>query len=129
MMEGQVRVYNDNIHPYTEHFKGEDLEIAPKCYIEKDFYDAVELLGTYSPIKTDGGGQQIATSFKKLRIVRPAEFKLEESKKILCNSCGEKFNTADLLEDHVLASHLDQMIDETEKKKRLKKREQMHGKT
>lgn len=117
----KVRVYNDNIYPHREKFKGEDLNIPPKGFIELDFFDAVELKGQYTPIIVDGGGAPLPQSFKMLRIVEPDGFKLEESKKIICNSCGQNFDSAKELDDHVTEFHIEQILDKDEREKRLKK--------
>jgi len=120
----QVRVYNDNIYPYQEKFKGEMLTIQPKQYIEMDLFDAAEFLGQYTPIVVDGGGAPIPKSYKMLRVVRPDNFKAEEKKEILCNACGMKFDTAIELDDHVNEKHVENLVDEDEQKKRRKKRDE-----
>ncbi len=116
-----VRVYNDNIYPHKEKFKGEEIYIPPKCFVEMEFYDAVEFKGQYTPIVVDGGGAPIPQSFKMIRIVQPDGFQLEDSKKIVCNSCGKQFDSSKELDDHVNEFHIDLIVDEDEREKRLKK--------
>lgn len=120
-----VRVYNDNIYNHKEKFKGDIIEIGAKKFIEMDFYDAVELLGQYTPIFTDGGGTPLPQSFKKLRIVKPEEFKIEDAKSFKCVACGELCESEDLLDIHVNEKHLEQLVDEDEQKKRRKKRDEV----
>ena len=116
-----VRVYNDNIYPYKEKFKGDLVEIPSKKFVDMDYFDAVEFLGQYTPIQLDGGGAPLPTSYKMLRIVKQNDFKLEDSKKIICNACGLEFDNADKLEAHVSEKHIDDLADEEEQKKRRKK--------
>jgi uncharacterized C2H2 Zn-finger protein len=113
-----VRVYNDNVFPHKEKFKGEMIELLPKKYIVMDYYDAIEFLGQYTPIKTDGGGAPLPESFKMLRIVKPEHFKIEDSKLIKCQACGEVCSTTEELDAHVNEKHIEQLVDEDEVKKR-----------
>ncbi len=115
-----VRVYNDNVFPYKEVFRGEMIEIPPKGFIEMDFYEAIDFKGTYSPIKTDGGGKPLAESYKIIRIVTPENFQAEDAKNNICHSCSKTFLSAKELEDHVNENHLNDLIDEKEREKRLK---------
>lgn len=118
-----VRVYNDNVYPHKERFKGDIIEIAPKKFITMDFFDAVEFLGQYTPIKVDGGGAALPESYKMLRIVKPEEFKIEDKKtEIKCQACGKVFENNDELDAHVNENHLEQLVDEDEIKKRSKKK-------
>lgn len=120
-----VRVYNDNVYPHKEKFKGDVLLIPSKKYIEMDFFDAVEFLGQYTPIKVDGGGAHVAEGFKMLRIVKPDDFKIEDSKLIKCQACGETFPGEDELDAHINEKHVDQIVDEDEQKKRRKKKDEI----
>lgn len=120
----QVRVYNDNIYPYQEKYKGELIVIPPKQFVEMDLFDAAEFLGQYTPIVVDGGGAPLAKSFKMLRVVRPDGFKAEEKKEILCNACGKKFESTLELDAHVNEFHVENLVDEDEQKKRRKKRDE-----
>jgi hypothetical protein len=116
----EVRVYNDNIHPYSEKFKGEPISIPPKGFISMDYFEAVEFKGSFSPILVDGGGAAMPESYKMIRIVKPEDFTIEESKEIQCHSCGKKFESADLLDSHITASHVELIVDKDEREKRMK---------
>lgn len=118
----RVRVYNDNSYPYKEMYKGELIDIPAGKYVEMEFEDAVDFKGTYVPIKVDGGGTPLKQSYKKIRIVKPADFKNESPEFFLCQSCGEKFTSQSELDSHIDSKHLNQMADEDEKEKRLKAR-------
>lgn len=115
-----VRVYNDNVHPYYEKFKGEDVSIPARGFVEMDFFEAVEFRGTYSPIQVDGGGAAKPESFKMLRIVQPQEFVVEDKKEPQCHSCGKFFENLEILDAHISELHIDQILDKDEKEKRLK---------
>jgi uncharacterized C2H2 Zn-finger protein len=123
-MMNNVRVYNDNVYPYRENFRGNQIDIPPGGYIDMDYYEAIDFRGTYCPIKTDGGGKPLAESFKLIRIVQPENFQAEDAKRNICNSCGKSFPNAKDLEDHINENHINEMIDDKEREKRLKARAQ-----
>ena len=70
----QVKVWNDNVHPYREKFKNKSIEIPPHDFIEMEYHEAVYFLGTMPPnIQTDAGGTQKPISYKMLRIEKPGQ--------------------------------------------------------
>ena len=115
-----VRVYNDNIFPYQEKFKGEEVKIGPRGFIEMDYFEAVEFKGSYCPIVVDGGGAPKPESYKMIRIVQPEQFSVEDKKEPQCHSCGKTFESAKMLDEHITEAHLEQIIDTDEKEKRIK---------
>ena len=63
------KVWNDNIHPYDEKFKGRDVVIEPKSFIEMDLDEAHQFLGTMGKApKKKGDGTPDERCFKMLRI-------------------------------------------------------------
>lgn len=73
-----VKVWNDNVHPYKEKFRGKTIEIGPRDYVEMDLNEAHIFLGVMPPnIEVDAGGIQKPTSYKMLRIERPDVIKAE----------------------------------------------------
>lgn len=123
----KVRVWNDNVFKHSERFRDELIEIpAGKC-IEMEYDDAHLFLGQYFPIRKDGAGNQTRESYKMLRIEDGPIPIQKEMSKTKCQSCGEDFETEKLLDAHVSEKHLDQMVDEDEKKKREKALKKMAG--
>jgi hypothetical protein len=63
----KVRVFNDNVHPFTQKFQGEVITIPPKGFIEMDFHEANTFVHKPSPMKKTGTGD-CPTGYKMLRI-------------------------------------------------------------
>jgi hypothetical protein len=119
-----VRVYNKNVHPYKEKWRGTEYNIAPGGFVEMDFYDAHNFLGTKQPnIEVDGNGIPRPTSYKMLEIVKmDGTDKLPEIKHYICQACNKEFGTKAALDNHAEEMHLDQMTDEDAVKAIIKKR-------
>lgn len=118
----KVRVWNDNVHPYRETFKGEKVEIAAKSWILMEQDEAIMFRGTFAPIKTDGDGNPIAEGFKMIRVEAiPAE--QPEAVKVdalVCQACTYKAaSDADLLE-HGKAKHSDILTTDEEAEAEIK---------
>jgi hypothetical protein len=71
----KVQVVNDNVHPYSEEFKGQKITIEPKGHIEMERDDAVLFLGTFNSIIRTVDGNPDPISYKKLKIVEIPEKK------------------------------------------------------
>lgn len=111
-----VRLYNDNIYPHTEKFKGDVIHIASKGFIEMDEFDAVEFRGQMNPVRFDGGGNPLPECYKMIRIVKPENYHLYEIvDKPICLACAKSFATPVELSEHVKQFHVEQMIDSKEK--------------
>lgn len=81
-----VKVWNDNVHPHKERFRGDLIVIEPKGFVEMEWEDAIQFKGQFTPMtmaKPDGhraeddddvsvGGPD-ARCFKMIRVetVRP----------------------------------------------------------
>lgn len=63
-----VKIWNDNVHPYKEKFKGVEIKIDPKTFIKMEREEAVLFLGQFSSIVRDADGAPHPLGFKKLRI-------------------------------------------------------------
>lgn len=68
---GLVKVWNDNVHPHSENFKGSVIRIEPGKYVEMEHEDAVDFMGQFTPIVVDGGGNHDPRGYKKLRLDAP----------------------------------------------------------
>lgn len=84
-----ARVYNDNVHPYTEVFKGSRVEIPAGGYVTMDYEEALQFEYTGAPMIKNAGGQQCPTSFKRIRVV-PQGAVPQADVPLVCHATGEK---------------------------------------
>jgi hypothetical protein len=119
-----VKVCNDNVHPYREKWRGQDIYIEPKGSIKMDLNDANLFLGTMPPnIEVDANNIQKPTSYKMLRIEKLGdETVTEETKTFKCMMDGKEFQTQAALDAHIAENFADDMIDDKAKKKLLQKK-------
>lgn len=89
-----AKVWNDNIFPYSEKFKGEQVSIEPGQFHEMDIDEAHMLLGTYVPPKKKGDGTFDPRSFKKLRL----ESNEVPQEKLVCHADGSVVASVEELE-------------------------------
>ncbi len=124
----QVRVWNDNIHPYSETFREQLIKIAPKSFVMMEAGEAHLFKGTFAPIQVDADGNPIPQGYKMIRIEETDEpVAAPQSKENICQACRyEAASTKDLAE-HIKHSHEDiavvdeQAEQEIAKRKRAKK--------
>jgi len=69
----KTKLWNDNDHEHREKFKGAEVVIPAKGFIEMDFEEACELKGQFTPIVMLAEGVPDPKSFKKLRVEWPKE--------------------------------------------------------
>jgi len=121
-----VRVWNDNVHPYREKFKDWDIHIPPKSFIEMEEGEAILFRGTFSFPKLDADGNDMPEGFKMIRLepIGPSEpVKVDENR---CLACTYKASSKADLDEHVNAMHLEQMVDKDEQEKRIKAKAKAH---
>lgn len=98
------RVYNDNVHPYVNTFKGEKITIPSKGYIILARSEAVQLKSLFlaHPATFDGSGNQKPESKSMLRVVPvPNTESVVEEKQWMCHATGEKFDTEAQLKAYI----------------------------
>ena len=118
----KVKVWNDNTTAWNEKFKGEDVKIPAKGYIEMEFYEAHEFKGQFSPIKVKGDGTQDTASFKMIRVEKmdqDASVEDEGEEIFPCNSCKKVFTTEAALVKHSDAQHSDQVVTDFQAEKEI----------
>ena len=100
---GLVKVYNDNVHPFTQKFKGEVITVPAKSFIEMELEEAVAFKSYPSPMKFDGMGQQDPKSYKMLRVEGSDVAKAvgERVQAYRCHQDGSLHPTKEALEAHV----------------------------
>lgn len=118
-----VKVVNDNVHPYREKYRGQEIYIPPKGFIKMDANEAHHFLGTMPPnIEVDGNGIQKPTSYKMLHIEDLGSETAVETKKFICMADGREFPTQEALDAYVAENHADAMIDKDARDKVVAKR-------
>lgn len=119
-----VKVVNDNVHPYVEKFKGQHIHIPPKGFVEMDWNEASQFLGTMPPnIEVDANGEQKPTSYKMLRIEKGISVKPESIvPEFLCMACNKDMHSKLSLDAHIEAEHMETMVDQEAKEKIVKRR-------
>lgn len=128
----RAKVWNDNIFPYTERFKGDQITIAANSFIEMDYDEAVLFRGTFSSIIRDPDGQPKPESYKKIRIEPmgnpvDAVVKTDPNK---CLACGKVLGSQAELAKHIFDEH-PAMLDQESKDEaltNLNKMKQSQGK-
>lgn len=128
-MISMVKVWNDNTLPYKEVFEEKQIVIEPSRFVLMDYEKAIKFRGTFAPIKVDAGGVQLKESYKKIRLeVIKGTKEMSDATKHLCQSCKYLAISEKDLDDHIDSKHLDQLIDEEYKKKRLKRLDEQPAK-
>jgi hypothetical protein len=123
----QVKVRNLNAHPFTQKFKGVTLSIGAKGtqndFIEMDYEEAVEFLGTFYPFKLDNKGNHDPRFFKMLKIEGAPTAYSPAKVEIRCNVCREVCPSWLDLEAHQRIMHGDQLVKDEEYQKWLDSKE------
>jgi len=66
----QVKVWNDNVHPFQQKFRDETVKIGAKAFVWMDQDDAVMFAGSFSPPVLGVDGEHRPEGFKMIRIER-----------------------------------------------------------
>ena len=120
----QVRVWNDNVHDYSETFREQKISIPAKKFIMMDDEQAHLFVCNFAPIKCDADGNPVPEGYKMVRIERnsdaaPVEVKVNEN---VCHACQyEGASKADLSE-HIEASHKSIAVVDEEAEREIKVR-------
>lgn len=111
----KAKVWNDNIYPYSEMFRGDKITIAPGQFIEMDYMDAVQFRGTMNSISYDADGAPRPESYKKIRIeeIKDAKPATVEDMSLDCNVCNYKAKDQVDFAKHVLENHADSLADKS----------------
>ena len=123
----QVKVWNDNVHPFKQRFMEENIEIPPKGFIVMDESKAIRFRGTYSPIEVDGNGVPLPTSYKMIRLEEMSKDAAKSPEKFQCMACSkDDFQTQAALDSHIDEAHSHIQADLDHKEKRAKEKAK-HG--
>lgn len=113
----QVRVYNDNIYPFKQNFKDEEIHIPAGGFVMMSPADAVIFRGSYSPMMKGANGQPDPKFFKKIRVEEIGAPE-PERKKYICQFDGKEFQTEEALEAYIDENHIDKIADQEFAQKR-----------
>lgn len=102
-----VKVWNDNIYPHKEIFKGDEISIPAGEFIMMEEETAHEFKGAYSGFKRTADGAQTVESFKKIRV---ESSKVPKAVKLLCNACRFEAGSEKELADHTVLTHADREL-------------------
>ena len=119
----RVKVWNRNIYPFSQVFKGDKIFIEPGKFIEMDYDEAVLFKSSATPIVRDTSGQDDPRFFKMIEIdpedvKRIYDFRSNNANtdpsimKYVCHMCTKEFVTKKGLLKHIKTNHLDAMGDE-----------------
>jgi hypothetical protein len=111
-MSNQVAVFNDNIYPYKEKFKDDEINIPSKGHILMERQEAVQFLGQMNAPVLGADNEHLPQGFKMLRIIQnKKDLEAVESPVIKCHQCNDEFSTQELLDDHIRTEHIDKIED------------------
>lgn len=120
MNKNEVKVWNHNEYTHKETFKEKVVVIEPHKFVVMDYYDAVQFLGQFFPMRHGKDGVQDPRSYKYLQI-DPDDLKRfreqRESKSddkdqvFVCHRCMKEFLTKNGLLKHIKTRHIDEMAD------------------
>lgn len=109
----KYKVYNDNVFPYTEKFKDQEIKIQPKQFIVMDEDDAYMFKGSFKAPVLDADGNDKPEGYKMIRLVKVDGSEALDAPKFeehICMGCKYKAaNKEDLLE-HEKAAHAHQVV-------------------
>ena len=107
----RVKVWNDNSHDHVETFKGNQVTVPAKGFIEMDFEDAVQFKGQFTPMLIRADGTHDPKGFKMIRVEQPKE-PLFKDAPLVNHATGQQFATkAELLAALQEVSHLRAAVD------------------
>lgn len=124
-----VKVWNDNDLDFKTKFKGEEVIVKARGFIEMELFEANDFRGQYHPVSVASNGLQDPLSFKMIRIERPSDSKIEvDLNAHVCMQCKKKYESEPVLKAHIDSAHADaqrlelpEMDEEIKKQGRPKK--------
>lgn len=119
----KVKVWNDNVHDYSENWRGTEYFIKSKSFIEMEESAAVKFLGQFGkPIMVDHDGKPLPESYKMLRIERTGPETTVEEKGFPCMACSRTYESEKVLNAHIEESHSQLWADQDFKDKKSKEK-------
>lgn len=119
----KVKLWNDNDHEHREVFKGDEIVIPAKGFIEMDFEDAVDLKGQFTPVRFIRDGVPDPKSFKMLRHDWPKQHATRPDDALRCHADGSTAGSVAELAER-LAAFANQRVTDPELDAELKKQKE-----
>lgn len=120
----QVKVWNDNVHPYKETFREQKIEIPAKGFIKMDAEEAHLFKGTFAGILRDADNNPDPRGYKMIRIEAIGAEDAEPAPiQFISQVTGEKFTTQKELDEH-LKQFKDRLFVDEEAEEEIKVRKQ-----
>jgi hypothetical protein len=113
----QVKVWNDNVYPFSQVFKGDKLTIPAGSFLMMDLEEAVEFKSSFSPIVLDADESPLPSSYKMIRIERGSSDPVVPNADLICHANGKRVASKAEL-DKEIEAHVDMMVDDKEIEKR-----------
>jgi hypothetical protein len=121
----QVKVWNDNEHPYYEEFRDKKVSIPPKKFVLMEADEAHLFKCNFAPIKVDADGNPSPEGYKRIRIEELPDSQ-PETKPVqsgfICQADGSVHETEAELKAHIEANFKDQILVDEEAEQALRKR-------
>jgi hypothetical protein len=127
----KVRVWNDNVHPYRETFREQNIHIPAKSSIVMDAGEALLFKGTFAPIKLDGDGNPTPEGYKMIRIEElQSEDTIEQAKvnPLVCQACAYEAASEKDLNEHAQSLHKDAFLVDEEAEQALSEKKKAQRK-
>jgi hypothetical protein len=115
----KAKVWNDGNETYREVFKGNEIVIPAKQFIEMEFTEANVFRGTFTPIVRDGSGKDLRP--KAIRVEKILESAAEEKVEYVCTKDGSKWPNQEALDNHIAKNYSELLDDEGKEKLKKKK--------
>lgn len=117
-----VKVWNDNVHPYRENFREQEIVIPAKSFIKMEAGEALLFRGTFAPIKVDGDGNPIPEGYKMIRIeeIKGEETEAPKVNPLICQACAYEAASEKDLNEHAQSLHKDAVLVDEEAEEALK---------
>lgn len=113
-----VKVWNDNVHPFSQTWREKTYKIPAKQCIELEYDEADAFIKAYSPIVPDYDNNPKPESYKMLRIdekdlekMRNLLHNRAKSGSYICQACGYVASNKWELNGHALDQHKEQLED------------------
>lgn len=116
----KARVWNDGNETYREMFKGVEVVIPAKQFIEMEATEANVFRGQFTPVIRDTHGRDLRPKPIRVEKIKETEDQADEKKQFICAKDGSIWPNQEALDKHIAANFADLLDDEG--KEKLKKR-------
>jgi hypothetical protein len=119
----RARVWNNGDKEYKEMFRGDEIKIPARGFIEMDAKDANFFRGQFTPIIKDGQGRDLHPKPLSVEILADTIPAVEAAPKFVCQMDGTEWPSQAALDKHIMTNWSDSLI-EPDAKENLQKKMQ-----